>query len=50
MIVNLHAQLNMLGGLMLLLTGLSLVALHALGRRVAGAPRAADACGWWASG
>ena len=30
-IVNLHAQLNMLGGLMLLLTGLSLVALHALG-------------------
>jgi hypothetical protein len=30
-IVNLHAQLNMLGGLMLLLAGLSLVALHALG-------------------
>ena len=30
-IVNLHAQLNMLGGLMVLLTGLSLVALHALG-------------------
>ena len=30
-IVNLHAQLNMLGGLMLLLIGLSLVALHALG-------------------
>ena len=34
-IVNLHAQLNMLGGLMLLLAGLSLVALHALERRVA---------------
>jgi hypothetical protein len=30
-IVNLHAQLNMLGGLMLLLMGLSLVALHELG-------------------
>jgi hypothetical protein len=30
-IVNLHAQLNMLGGLMLLLMGLALVALHALG-------------------
>ena len=30
-IVNLHAQLNMLGGLMLLLAGLSLVSLHALG-------------------
>jgi hypothetical protein len=30
-IVNLHAQLNMLGGLMLLLTGLSLAALQALG-------------------
>jgi hypothetical protein len=30
-IVNLHAQLNMLGGLMLLLTGLSLAALHAVG-------------------
>ena len=30
-IVNLHAQLNMLGGLMLLLAGLSLIALHALG-------------------
>ena len=30
-IVNLHAQLNMLGGLMLLLMGLSLAALHGLG-------------------
>jgi hypothetical protein len=30
-IVNLHAQLNMLGGLMLLLMGLALTALHALG-------------------
>jgi hypothetical protein len=30
-IVNLHAQLNMLGGLMLLLTGLSLAALQRLG-------------------
>jgi hypothetical protein len=30
-IVNLHAQLNMLGGLMLLLMGLSLTALHGLG-------------------
>ncbi len=30
-IVNLHAQLNMLGGLMLLLMGLSLTALHRLG-------------------
>jgi hypothetical protein len=30
-IVNLHAQLNMLGGLMLLLVGLSLVALRTLG-------------------
>jgi hypothetical protein len=30
-IVNLHAQLNMLGGLMLLLMGLALVALHRLG-------------------
>jgi hypothetical protein len=30
-IVNLHAQLNMLGGLMLLLVGLSLAALHGLG-------------------
>ena len=34
MIVNLHAQLNMLGGLMVLLTALSLVALHALGAGV----------------
>jgi hypothetical protein len=32
-IVNLHAQLNMLGGLMLLLMGLSLAALHGLGAR-----------------
>jgi len=30
-IVNLHAQLNMLGGLMLLLMGLALTALHGLG-------------------
>ncbi|MDQ2981602.1 MAG: cbb3-type cytochrome c oxidase subunit I, partial [Actinomycetota bacterium] len=30
-VVNLHAQLNMLGGLMLLLAGLSLAALRALG-------------------
>ncbi len=30
-IVNLHAQLNMLGGLMLLLMGLALTALHTLG-------------------
>ncbi len=32
-IVNLHAQLNMLGGLMLLLMGLSLTALSSLGAR-----------------
>jgi hypothetical protein len=32
-IVNLHAQLNMLGGLMLLLMGLSLTALGSLGAR-----------------
>jgi hypothetical protein len=32
-IVNLHAQLNMLGGLMLLLMGLSLTALASLGAR-----------------
>lgn len=30
-IVNLHAQLNMLGGLMVILMGLSLLALHELG-------------------
>src|ERR671937_972568 len=30
-VVNLHAQLNMLGGLMLLLIGLTLAALHGLG-------------------
>src|SRR5439155_11703129 len=30
-VVNLHAQLNMLGGLMVILVGLALTALHAAG-------------------
>ncbi|HEY7018021.1 MAG TPA: hypothetical protein VH297_06090 [Gaiellaceae bacterium] len=43
-IVNLHAQLNMLGGLMLLLIGLALVALQALG--AAWQPRRARLANW----
>ena len=48
-IVNLHAQLNMLGGLMLLLMGLSLVALRAL-RADSQARRARRAWLWVAAG
>ena len=48
-IVNLHAQLNMLGGLMLLLAGLSLVLLHALGAKWQERHASAH-CNWWESG